>query len=91
MNAIVAQIIAATPTPTPMPAFAPSLKPDGVEADEIRVCSTVVNVVTDADFWLPMTDEEKDEVDECIADLGTELLCAACTSANCVVEAPGIV
>ena len=90
MNAIVAQTRAEIPTATPIPAFAPVLKPEDEEAAETRVDCAVVGAATDAEFWVPMTGEDKDEVNESVVDLGTELLCVACTSTNSVVEA-GIV
>lgn len=85
MNATVAQIIAITPTPTPMPAFAPVLRPVEEDAGD-RVCCAGVDA---AGAGAVVEDEE--EVEVCAASFGTELVCAACTLTDIVDEAPGIV
>lgn len=87
MNVIVAQIMAATPMPTPTPAFAPALKPDE-ECKGFGSCFSAGNV--DVGDALPDPVEEG-EVDGSEADVGTELLWAACTFTEGMAEAPGIV
>lgn len=87
MNATVAQIIAATATPTPMPALAPVLKPDDDGAG-LRVCF--------AESWGEVAAAEgcvsvEREMDDCVADVGTELLSAAWALTDAVAEEPGIV
>lgn len=88
MNAAVAQIIAATATPTPIPALAPVLKPEE-EGAGARVCF--------AEAWEEVAAVEdcvgvgEEEVDDCVAEVGTELLCTAWTLMDAVAEEPGMV
>ncbi len=88
MNAAVAQIIAATATPTPIPALAPVLKPEE-EGAGLSVCfAEVWEDVAAAEGWVGVDEEE---VDDCVADVGTELLCAAWSLTDAVAEEPGMV
>ncbi len=85
MNAAVAQIITETATPTPMPALAPVLKPEE-EGAGLSVCF--------AKAWEEVAAAEgieKEEVDDCVAEVGTELLCAAWSLTDAVAEEPGMV
>ncbi len=85
MNAAVAQIIAETATPTPMPALAPVLKPEE-EGAGLSVCF--------AKAWEEVAAAEgieKEEVDDCVAEVGTELLCAAWSLTDALAEEPGMV
>lgn len=88
MNAAVAQIIAATATPTPMPALAPVLKPDEEGAGLSVSFAEAWEEVAAAEGCVRV---EREEVDNCVADVGTELLCAAWSLTDAVAEAPGIV
>ena len=83
MKATVAQIMAVTPTPTPIPAFAPVLKPDE-EGAGLRVCFVPVEVAG-------ACTTDGDDVEVLAAFFATELVCAACTLTDAVAEEPGIV
>ena len=83
MKATVAQIMAVTPTPTPIPAFAPVLRPDE-EGAGLRLCLVPVEVAGACAI-----DEEDIEV--LAAFFATELVWAACTLMDAVAEEPGIV
>jgi len=88
MKAAVAQIMAATATPTPIPAFAPVLKPDE-EGAGLSVCfADVGEGVAAAEDCVEVKAEE---VDDSVAVVGIEVLCAAWTLRDAVAEEPGIV
>lgn len=88
MNAAVAQTIAATTTPTPIPALAPVLKPEE-EGAGLSVC--FAEALEDVAAAKVCVGVEEEEVDDCVAEVGTELLCAAWTLIDAVAEEPGIV